>query len=132
MNNGAEDFQKGITIGEQRYLKELHGFAISSEKLITTTVVASLLKVNPASVTDMLKRLAAKDLLEYSPYHGCRLTEKGEEEASIVIRKCKLIKLFLRKTLDLPSEEIEKIADFVSGLQCNIFFDKIEETWAKP
>lgn len=54
---------------------------------ISTTEISRTLKVAPASVTEMLKKLAESGYVNYSPYHGSTLTEKGLQNAQKIARK---------------------------------------------
>src|SRR5689334_23080724 len=66
---------------------------------ISTSALAEHLGVAPASVTSMIQRLAQVDLIVYTPYQGARLTAQGEKMALRVIRRHRLLELYLAEKL---------------------------------
>src|SRR3990170_4484292 len=72
----------------------------------STTEISRNLKVAPASVTEMLKKLAENGYVTYSPYHGSKLTPKGTEEAQRITRKHRLLEKFLSDVLHIRSDEV--------------------------
>ncbi|MFT4034026.1 MAG: metal-dependent transcriptional regulator [Patulibacter sp.] len=83
-----------------------------------TTDLADRLDVKPASVSTMLGRLEGAGLVEREPYHGVRLTTAGERVALRVIRRHRLLELFLAEALELPWDvvhiEAERLEHHVS------------------
>jgi len=87
------------------YLKAL--FLLSENgKPVSTTEIAEHFKIAPASVTEMLKKLAHKEYIEYSPYHGACLTVKGSRVAEKITRKHRLLERFLNDILKLKKDEV--------------------------
>jgi DtxR family transcriptional regulator, Mn-dependent transcriptional regulator len=87
------------------YLKAL--FLLSQNgKAVSTTEIAEHFKIAPASVTEMLKKLAEKQYIEYSPYHGAYLTTKGSRIAEKITRKHRLLERFLNDVLKLKKDEV--------------------------
>jgi DtxR family Mn-dependent transcriptional regulator len=75
-------------------------------KLISTTEIAEHLKIAPASVTEMLKKLAKKGYVKYSPYRGVHLTNKGIQVAEKVTRKHRLLERFLYDVLRIGKDKV--------------------------
>lgn len=75
-----------------------------------TTDIAKRLRVAPASVTEVLQRLARKGMVSYEPYRGVSLTSKGIAIASKIKRKHRLLEVFLDKVLRLRREHIHEQA----------------------
>jgi DtxR family Mn-dependent transcriptional regulator len=103
------------------YLKQIFWLSRKLNK-ITTTAIARSLVISPASVTDMVKKLSDHGYLTYAPYYGVRLTRKGEKLALRVIRRHRLLELFLVRVLqfswDNVHEEAERLEHFISdGLE---------------
>ncbi len=94
----------------QDYLKEIYKVRADEGK-VTTTVLAKRLRVSPASVSAMVKKLAALDLVDHKPYHGVDLTPAGERVAVEVIRHHRLLELYLAQTLGLQIDEVHDEAD---------------------
>lgn len=87
------------------YLKAL--FILSRNgNSISTNEIAEHFKIAPASVTEMLKKLAAKGYVEYSPYHGAHLTKKGFQVAEKVTRKHRLLERFLHDVLRIGKDKV--------------------------
>ena len=89
----------------QDYLKAVYDLSRNGTA-VSTTEISRALKVAPASVTEMLKKLAEKGYVKYSPYHGSILTEKGLHEAQKVARKHRLLEKFLSDVLHIRNEEV--------------------------
>ncbi len=94
----------------QDYLKAIHQLSVPTG-LASPAEIASLLKVKAPSVTGMLKRLAEAELIEYTPGQGAKLTDDGRTEAVRVIRRHRLIELFLTKVLGLDWSEVDAEAE---------------------
>ncbi len=92
------------------YLKKIYTLS-RRQKKVTTSSIADGLKISPASVTDMIKKLFDNDYLAYTPYYGVKLTRKGEKAALRVIRRHRLLELFLVKVLNYPWEKVHEEAE---------------------
>jgi len=75
-------------------------------KLVSTTEIAEHFKIAPASVTEMLKKLAKKGYVKYSPYRGVHLTNKGIQVAEKVTRKHRLLERFLYDVLRIGKDKV--------------------------
>jgi len=89
----------------QDYLKAVYGLRKNGD-LVSNAQIAQKLDVAPASVTEMLKKLAEEGYVNYSPYHGSTLTEKGLKEAQKITRKHRLLERFLADTLHIGKEKV--------------------------
>lgn len=78
---------------------------------ISTTEISRTLKVAPASVTEMLKKLAENGYVNYSPYHGSTLTEKGLQNAQKIARKHRLLERFLSDVLHIRNDQVHTQAN---------------------
>jgi DtxR family Mn-dependent transcriptional regulator len=94
----------------QDYLKEIYKLRTDSDK-VTTTALAKRLRVSPASVSAMVKKLAALGLAEHVPYRGVDLTPAGERVALEVVRHHRLLELYLAETLGIAVESVHAEAD---------------------
>ncbi len=92
------------------YLKAIYTLA-QQERPVTTTGLAQHLGVAPASVTNMVKRLARLRLLRHTPYHGVELIEAGEKVALEVIRHHRLLELYLSRHLGVSLDRVHSEAD---------------------
>jgi DtxR family Mn-dependent transcriptional regulator len=94
----------------QDYLKALHRLG-GVEAVVSPVDLAARLQVRAASVTGMLKRLAESGWIDYEPGRGARLTPQGVAEARRVIRRHRLVELFLTRVLGLDWSEVDAEAE---------------------
>jgi DtxR family Mn-dependent transcriptional regulator len=94
----------------QDYLKAIHSLG-GAGAVVTPQAIAARLKVRAPSVTGMLKRLAEAGWAHYEPGYGARLTERGLAEALRVIRRHRLVELFLTRVLGLDWSEVDAEAE---------------------
>ncbi len=93
----------------QDYLKTLFGLSKNGE-IVNNNQISQKLEVTPASVTEMLKKLAEEGYINYSPYHGSTLTEKGLYEAKKITRKHRLLETFLSEVLHIKKDKVHREA----------------------
>src|SRR5262245_54820449 len=92
------------------YIKVIYRLEADNERA-TTQRMAERLGVKMASVTGMIKHLAAENYLRHKPYYGVKLTEKGRRVALTMIRRHRLIELFLHEALGLSWDEVHDDAE---------------------
>jgi len=92
------------------YIKKIYSLA-GKGKSVTTTELARHLKIGNGSVTAMMKKLAAKRLIEYEPYRGVSITKAGRHLALRVVRRHRLWEMFLARFLGYSWEEIHEEAE---------------------
>jgi DtxR family transcriptional regulator, Mn-dependent transcriptional regulator len=97
--------------GAENYAKAIYHLQGRSKDPVHTNAVADRLGVTPASASAMLKRLSDEGLVDYEPYHGARLTAKGELVALETIRHHRLIELFLAEELGMPWDRVHEEAE---------------------
>src|SRR5437763_1538844 len=98
-------------LGVENYAKALYELEAAGEAPVGTTAVAHRLGVTPASASGMLRRLADEGVVEYTPYHGAKLTPEGERIALEMIRHHRLIELFLAEVLGMPWDRVHSEAE---------------------
>ena len=94
----------------QDYLKAIHRLG-GSEAMVSPVEIAARLGVRASSVTGMLKRLDEAGWISYEPGHGAQLTAQGIAEARRVIRRHRLVELFLTRVLGLDWSEVDAEAE---------------------
>jgi DtxR family Mn-dependent transcriptional regulator len=97
--------------GAENYAKAIYHLQGRGSGAVHTNAVAERLGVTPASASAMLKRLAEEGLVDYEPYHGARLTKRGERVALETIRHHRLIELFLAEVLGMPWDRVHAEAE---------------------
>jgi len=113
------------------YLKVIYKLQ-QENKRVTTTDLAKALKVAPASVTNMMKKLAKMRLVQHTSYQGVELTKAGRKVALEVVRHHRLLELYLKEALgyswDQVHDEAEKLEHHIS----EEFEEKIFEALGRP
>lgn len=94
----------------QDYLKAIHSLNGADER-VSPVAIAERLQVRAPSVTGMLKRLAESGWIDYESGNGARLTKRGVAEARRVIRRHRLVELFLTRVLGLDWSEVDVEAE---------------------
>ena len=97
-----------------------------------TGEIAEALAVSPGTVTSMLKTLSETNLVTYTPYEGVSLTAAGEALALRVLRRHRLIELFLVKTLDLTWDEVHDEAEHMEHAVSDLLVDRIDAFLGYP
>ncbi|MGB1318535.1 MAG: metal-dependent transcriptional regulator, partial [Flavobacteriales bacterium] len=96
---------------EENYLKAIYKLSKKSDKGVSTNALAERMETKASSVTDMIKKLAGKKLVDYKKYQGVTLTKKGQKIAVDIIRKHRLWEVFLQKHLGFGGEEVHEVAE---------------------
>lgn len=96
---------------EENYLKAIYKLHEKSGAMVTTSELAESLKVSAASVTDFIKKIAAKKLVSYEKSKGVKLTDTGRQIAVNIIRKHRLWEVWLVDKLNFKWDEVHDIAE---------------------
>src|SRR5678815_3499446 len=104
----------------------------SSQGLIPMGQIAAAIGVVPGTATTMVKALAESGLAEYEPYMGVRLTPAGEKLAGLVLRRHRLIELFLVKVLNMSWAEVHDEAERLEHAVSESLIDRIDEMLGRP
>ncbi len=118
---------------EENYLKAI--FKLEEKALnknVSTNDIALKLLMQPATVTDMIKRLFEKKLITYKKYHGVTLTDKGNKIALDVIRKHRLWEVFLVKKLNFKWDEVHEIAEQLEHIDSSVLISKLDDFLGNP
>ncbi|MDD3722208.1 MAG: metal-dependent transcriptional regulator [Lutibacter sp.] len=111
---------------EENYLKAIYSLEISNSNNISTTLISEAVKTKASSVTDMIKRLADKDLVHYKKYQGVSLTKMGQKIAVEIVRKHRLWEVFLVNKLDYNWDEVHELAEQLEHIKSDTLTDKLE------
>lgn len=104
----------------------------SSDGLIPMGQIAAAVGVVPGTATTMVKALAESGLVKYEPYMGVRLTAAGEKLASLVLRRHRLIELFLVKVLGMSWAEVHDEAERLEHAVSERLIDRIDNMLGRP
>ena len=104
--------RENLTRVIEDYLKTIYELTRSNQRA-TTNQIAERMGVTPASVTNMIQKLAETDppLLDYRKHRGVQLTSEGERMALEIIRHHRLLEMFLHETLGYSWDEVHEEAD---------------------
>lgn len=119
------------TTAEENYIKAIYHLQQSGENVLTNHLAAAL-RTRPASVTDMLKKLEAKELLTYQKYYGVSLTAEGKKLALTIIRRHRLWEYFLVNHLQFGWDEVHEIAEQLEHVQSQLLADKLDHFLGYP
>src|SRR5215217_1237935 len=111
----------------ENYLKAIFQaqIGLSRTELVPMGQLAAALGVVPGTATTMVKTLAETGLVRYEPYMGVRLTKAGEKLASLVLRRHRLIELFLVKVLGMSWAEVHEEAEQLEHAVSERLIDRI-------
>jgi DtxR family transcriptional regulator, Mn-dependent transcriptional regulator len=115
-----------MTISEENYLKVIYHVSLVAPKGVSTNAIAGMLDTKASSVTDMLKKLADKNLVSYQKYQGVTLTDEGLHKAKMIVRKHRLWEVFLVEKLQFSWDEVHEIAEELEHIQSEPLIDKLD------
>lgn len=115
-----------LTPSEENYLKVIYHLNVASPKGVNTNAIALMIETKASSVTDMIKKLAEKELVDYQKYQGVTLTEKGQYAAKIIIRKHRLWECFLVNKLGFSWDEVHDVAEELEHIQSEKLINKLD------
>jgi DtxR family Mn-dependent transcriptional regulator len=121
-----------LSITEEIYLKAILKLSAGPETTVSTNAIAAQVHTSAASVTDMLKRLAEKELITYQRYQGARLTEQGIRIATYLLRKHRLWKVFLVQKLGMSWDVVHDIAGELEHIRSTSLIDQLDSFLGFP
>ncbi|MFD0751422.1 metal-dependent transcriptional regulator [Mucilaginibacter calamicampi] len=119
------------TLAEENYLKAIYHLSLNNVSVSTNQIAASL-NTKAASVTDMLKKLAEKVLINYAKYQGVSLTPAGEKIAVCIIRKHRLWEYFLVEKLNFKWDEVHDMAEEMEHISSLELIDRLDKFMGYP
>lgn len=117
---------------EENYLKAIYKVAEREQGNVSTNAIAAEMETSAASVTDMLRKLADKELVVYQKYKGVQLTQAGTRYATQLIRKHRLWELFLVDTLGFGWDEVHEVAEELEHIQSDKLVLALDEFLGYP
>jgi len=120
-----------FSTSEENYLKTIYHLQTKDDN-VTTNELAEKLQAKPASITDMMKKLKTRKLVNYQPYRGFRLTPEGRKVALSIIRRHRLWEYFLSEKLKFNWDEVHEVAEQLEHVSNKKLVDKLDEFLAYP
>ncbi len=117
---------------EENYLKHIYKLSRKSDKGVSTNALAERLETKASSVTDMIKKLAAKKLVDYKKYQGVTLSKKGQKIAVDIIRKHRLWEEFLLEHLGFGGEEVHEVAEELEHINSDTLIARLDKFLGYP
>ena len=115
-----------ITLTEENYLKAIFHLSQKSDLEVSTNAIAEQIDAKASSVTDMLKKLAEKNLITYIKYKGVKLTENGRLTAVDIVRKHRLWEVFLVNKLNFSWDEVHDIAEQLEHIKSSELINQLD------
>lgn len=115
----------------ENYLKNIYKLS-SNDGKVTTSSLSEKLQISPASVSEMIKKLAEEGTLTHTPYKGVELTEEGKLLALRIIRKHRLWEMFLVQVLHFGWDEIDDEAERFEHIMSDKMEEKIDHVLGHP
>ena len=121
-----------FSLAEENYLKAIYHLEQENKNGVSTNAIAEVMDTKPSSVTDMIQRLADKELLNYIRYKGVLLTDHGKKVAANVIRRHRLWEVFLVDKLDFHWDQVHDIAEQLEHVQSEDLITKLDAFLGHP
>ena len=115
-----------MTYSEENYIKAIYHLSLFQKKGVNTNAIAKMIETKASSVTDMIKKLAEKGLVEYQKYQGVTLTETGLYSAKMIVRKHRLWEVFLVEKLDFSWDEVHDVAEELEHIKSEKLINKLD------
>lgn len=121
-----------LSLTEENYLKIIYSLGQQEGREVLTNEIAAAYETRAATVTDMLKKLADKGLVEYQRYHGATLTPSGQRLALQVIRRHRIWETFLVEKLGFGWEDIHPLAEDLEHVRSEELINRLEALLGFP
>lgn len=120
------------SLAEENYLKAIYKIQEKHGDMVTTSALAETLGINAASVTDFIKKMAAKKLISYEKSKGVKLSEAGRQIALSIIRKHRLWEVWLVNNLGFKWDEVHEIAEQLEHVISDELIEQLDKHLGYP
>ncbi len=121
-----------MTLSEEDYIKAIYHLGKGDNTTVSTNAIAEQMETKPSSVTDMVKKLSEKGLVNYRRYKGVSLTEYGQKIALSIVRKHRLWEVFLVERLDFSWDEVHEVAEQLEHIKSEKLVDRLDKHLGFP
>lgn len=115
-----------MTPNKEDYLKMIFELG-GTEHKVTNKQIMNGLQISAPSVSEMMTKLLKEDYIVHVPYKGVQLTKKGEQKASILIRKHRLWEVFLVEKLEFPWNEVHEEAEVLEHVTSRELANRLDK-----
>jgi Mn-dependent transcriptional regulator len=120
-----------LSASEENYIKSIYHLQLTNDT-VNTNALANQLNTKAASVTDMLKKLKTKKLIQYQRYYGFKLNDKGTQTALSIIRRHRLWEFFLVSKLGFEWDKVHIIAEELEHVSSIELIKKLDVYLGNP
>jgi DtxR family Mn-dependent transcriptional regulator len=121
-----------LSFTEENYIKAIYKISQEGESTVSTNAIAEVMQTKAASVTDMLRRLHEKEIINYVKYRGVTLTETGQKTALQLVRKHRLWEVFLVDKLKFNWDEVHDVAEELEHITSELMIRRLDEFLGFP
>ncbi|WP_421879663.1 metal-dependent transcriptional regulator [Marinoscillum sp.] len=121
-----------LSLTEENYLKAIYHLSETSENGVSTNAIADELSTKAASVSDMIRKLSRKKVIDYQKYRGVQITDLGSKIALQVIRKHRLWEVFLVEKLDFNWDEVHEVAEQLEHIKSSTLISRLDKFLGYP
>ena len=122
-----------LTLTEENYVKAIYFIQHKNKSgKVSVNEIAERMSTRPATVTDMLKKLSEKDLVNYEKYKKLSLTSSGSKIALSILRKHRLWETFLCDTLNFSWDEVHEVAEQLEHIRSQKLIDRLDAFLGHP
>ncbi|PKQ45639.1 metal-dependent transcriptional regulator [Confluentibacter flavum] len=115
-----------VTLSEENYLKAIYHLGKQGSLEVSTNAIAEQMETKASSVTDMIKKLADKNLVNYIKYQGVSLTKDGRLAAASVVRKHRLWEVLLVEKLNFSWDEVHEVAEQLEHIKSEKLINELD------
>ncbi len=116
-----------LSLAEENYLKTIYHLSSAGQQQVSTNAIAQRLNTKPASVSDMIGKLADKGVITHVTYQGVNITEEGKKIALLIIRKHRLWEVFLVSKLKFHWNEVHDIAEQLEHVKSPLLISRLDK-----
>ena len=116
-----------LSYTEENYLKAIYKIHERTKSSASTNAIAEIMNTTAASVTDMMRKLAHKEMIQYEKYKGSRLTAQGAVVATTLIRRHRLWETFLADKLNFSWEEVHELAEHLEHIKSEKLIERLDK-----
>lgn len=115
------------SLSEENYLKAIFHLQQQSKNGVSTNALAEKMDTKASSVTDMVKKMADKELVHYKKYQGVTLSNLGAKTAIDIIRKHRLWEVFLVEKLNFSWDEVHEVAEQLEHIKSKKLITELDK-----
>jgi DtxR family Mn-dependent transcriptional regulator len=121
-----------LSLTEENYLKAIYHLSEGGTVEVSTNALSDEMQTKPATVSDMIRKLAKKKVISYEKYKGVNIAEPGKQLALHIIRKHRLWEVFLVEKLDFNWDEVHEIAEQLEHIKSPTLVERLDDFLGNP